>query len=167
MPMMGIHDTQGGSSQRLGNTIVKEFHKKDMKISLEIPPLLSGEEISIIIRINDITGNKPVSGAKVISMVQRLEQSGHLHAPEPIGYKTKEIYGKGLYISKHRFEKDGLHEITVKVMNIEGNDIDPPIVISTIQKVGHQNSQDIKSAFKPMVILGGIAMVAMMVFMML
>jgi len=164
--MMWMHgDMSGGHSAEQGTALVKEIQQGDVKMTAEIPPLWTGREAALIVRVEDLSSGRPVSGAEVDVTVQRKDQAGMVKSVEG---SAREGAEKGVYIFRQTFLESGWYEIAFTVKNTPGPGGTPASLIvrkevlqaSDSDATGHDGRQS-----TTMFIIGGAMMVMMLAFM--
>ena len=162
--MSGEH---GGHRAEAGTALIKEVRQGDVKMTAEIPPLWTGREAALTIKVEDLSSGRPLSGAEVDVTVQPKDHAGMLKSVQG---SAREGAEKGVYVFRQTFAESGWYEIVFTVKNTPGPGGTPaPLIVrkEVLQApdsdaTGHGNSQS-----TTMYIIGGVAMVAMMLVMML
>lgn len=172
--MMAMHGMDHGPShQRQGHarTIEKEIPEKDARLTLDVPPISTGDEATLVLSASRIQDGTPITGAKVVFLVERLQEPGTEHAEHHVTAgaesQAEEIAGKGKYQLRYRFGEHGLYRITGKVWT-DGGDASPtPLVIAVTQEVNQGEGHETGKSTTSIVVIGGIGMAIMMLIMIL
>jgi hypothetical protein len=157
--MSGGH---GGHSAEQGTALVKEVVQGDVKMTAEIPPLWTGREAVLTVKVDDLSSGRPVSGADVDVIVQRKDQGGMVKSIEG---SAREGAEKGLYVFRQSFAEPGWYEIVFTVKNTPGPGGTPASLIvrkevlqaSDSDAAGHGGRQS-----TTMFIIGGAMMMVVM-----
>jgi hypothetical protein len=169
--MMGMHGDMsgghGGHQAELGTALVKEVVQDSVKMTAEIPPLWTGREAAFTVKVEDLSSGRPVSGASVDVTVQSKDHAGMLKSVEG---SAREGAEKGVYVFRQTFVERGWYEIVFTVKNTPGPGGGPaPLIVrkEVLQApdsdaTGHDGRQS-----TALYIIGGAAMVVMMLVMML
>jgi hypothetical protein len=172
--MMGMHGMGGSSAnpnQMPDKTFVKEFIDSNVRITLEVPPLMVRKVSTFSLRINEIRNGNPVSGSKVTFMIRHIDRLSSKQADQHVviipEQEVQEVADNGLYQGKYLVEEQGVFEIVVKVW-LSGEDTHTsPLVITATQEVGHIGNLMDRKDKTLLIVLGGIGMALMMGFMIL
>jgi hypothetical protein len=172
--MMWTHGNDHGSSHQMperAKTIEKEIPEADARLSLAVPLISAGDEATLILTTSRIQDGTPITGAKVVFLVERMQQPGAEHAEHHITAvaerEAEETAGKGVYQSRHRFEGPGLYRITGRVWIGSKEAAAAPLAISITQEVGQREGHETDKSTTSMVVIGGIGMAVMMLIMVL
>ncbi|MFY9268974.1 MAG: hypothetical protein WAO55_04405 [Candidatus Manganitrophaceae bacterium] len=167
--MMGMHN-MGDDSMRQEHsmervrTVEKTFAENGPTLSIEIPSLVKGRESTFMIRIRETAGGEPIAGAKVIASVRPV---GRHAEGRGVFVERQAIEGpaQGLYRWTQSFEETGSYEITLNVW--PGRDpTGPPLTLSVTEEVGLPLSSRDRPSMTFLYVIGGGAMVMMMVLLM-
>ncbi len=172
--MMGMHGMGGSSSHPnhgSGKTFVKEFIDSNVRITLEVPPLMVREVSTFFVRINETRSGNPVSGSKVTFMIRQIDRLSSKHDDHHViitpEQEAQKVADNGVYQGKYLVEEHGVFEIVVKVW-LSGEDTHTsPLVITATQEVGHMDNLMARKSNTLLIVLGGIGMALMMAFMIL
>ncbi|GEM_PF-5378049 len=166
--MVGMHG-MGDDSMRQeradrAKTVIKEFHEKGLAVSVEIPGLLKGRELTFTIQVREFASEAPVAGAKVAVLFRQVGR--------PVGEEgvlverqAREIHERGLYQLRQTFEEAGTYEITINVWSGE-EQTGPPLTFSTVEEVAPPVAMRHRPSMTSLYVAGGAAMVVMMVLLM-
>jgi len=169
--MMGMHGDMsgghGGHQAEAGTALVKEIQQGDRKMTAEIPPLWIGREAALTVKVEDVSSGRPVSGAEVDVTVQPKDHAGMLKSVQG---SAREGAEKGVYVFRQTFVEGGWYEIIFTMKNTPGPGGPPaPLIVrkEVLQTpdsdaTGHGGRQS-----TALYIIGGAAMVVMMLVMML
>jgi hypothetical protein len=169
--MMGMHGDMsgghGGHRAEQGTALVKEVRQGDVKMTAEIPPLWVGREAALTVKVEDLSSGRPVSGAYVDIAVQRKDPTGMLKSVQG---SAREGAEKGVYVFRQTFAERGWYEIVFTVKNTAGpggTSMSLVVQKEVLQApdsdaTGHGGRQS-----TTMFIIGGAAMVVMMLAFML
>ena len=172
--MMGMRGMGGSSShpnQRPGKTLVKELIDSNVRITLEIPPLMVKQVSTFSVRINETMSGNPVSGLKITFKIRKIDRLSSKHADHHVviipEQEAQEVTDNGVYQGKYLVEEQGVFEIVAKVW-LSGEDTHTsPLVITATQEVGHMGNLMGRKSNTVLIVLGGIGMAVMIGFMML
>ncbi len=174
MGMGGMRGMGGSSShqnQMPGKTFVKELIDSNVRITLEVPPLMVREESTFSLRINETRSGNPVSGSKVTFKIRQIDQLSSEHADHHVviipEQEAQEVADNGVYQGKYLVEEQGVFEIVVKVWLSGEDKHTSPLVITATQEVGPTGNLMDRKGNTLLMVLGGIGMALMMAFMML
>ncbi len=169
--MAAMHGTNQGSSHQMqghARTIEKEIPETDTRLSLDVPPISTGDEATLILTASRIQDGTPITGAKVVFHVERMQPPVSEHAEHHIisgaEREAEEIDGKGMYKSRYRFEEHGLYRITGRVW-IDKDESATPLTISVTQEAALSEGRHTDDSTVAMTIIGGIGMALMMLIM--
>lgn len=167
MPGMG----HGPSHQTLepAKTIEKEIPEKDARLTLDVPPLFTGEEATLVLTVSRTKNNAPLTGATVTFLIERLRQPEAGYADYDVVTSDEraaaEIADKDIYQVRYKFEEQGLHRITA-LTRIEAKEyVQAPLKIAIVQDVGRREGHDSEASVTPWMLVGGIGMAVMMLLM--
>jgi hypothetical protein len=172
--MMGMRGMGGSSSQpnqRPSKLSVKELIDSNVRITLEVPPLMVREVSTFSVRINETRSGNPISGSKVTFKIYQIDRLSSKDAdlyvliiPEQ---EAQEVADSGVYQGKFLVEEQGVFEIVATVW-LSGEDLHTsPLVITATQEVGHIGNSMDRKGNTLLIVLGGIGMALMMAFMVL
>lgn len=160
--MIGMHGSDSDPARHMGpltKTVVREFEKEGVSVTLEVPSQRMHGISTLTVKVDETATGKPISGAKVIASIGRVE------APSaPTERDASERSEKGMYKFDYAFETSGLYEFTVKVWIGEDRS-GPPLILSATEEIYSQGGAMMNSSTAPWVILGGIGMALMMILM--
>ncbi len=169
--MMGMHGMDHGSSHQMGHakTVEKEIPEQDARLSLDVPALSAGDEATLVLIAGRSLDGTPITGAKVVFLIEQLQQPGaehaEHHATAGVEREAEEVAGKGVYQLRYRFEEHGPYRITGRVW-INGTDESAaPMTIAVTQEVGQREGTETGKSTASMVMIGGIGMAIMMLIM--
>jgi hypothetical protein len=116
MAMPGMGHVPSHQTLEPAKTIEKEIPEKDARLTLDVPPLFTGEEATLVLTASRTKNNALLAGTTVTFLIERLRQPEAGYA----GYDVvtsderaaEEIAGKGIYQVRYKFEEQGLHRIT-------------------------------------------------------
>ncbi len=170
--MMGMRGMDHGSSHQMqghAKTGEKEITETDARLSLDVPPVSTDKETTLVLTVSRIREGKPITGAKVIFLIERAGESGDVHAEHnfspAVERPAEEIAGKGIYQLRYRFEEPGLYRITGEVW-IDGLDASAsPMTISVAQEAVVDERRNTADTTATMTVIGGIGMAIMMLLM--
>ena len=172
--MMGMRGMGGSSShpnQRPGKTFVKELIDSNVRITLEVPPLMEREVSTFSVRINETESGNPVSGSKVTFMIRQIDRLSSKYADHHVviipEQEAREVADNGVYQGKYLVEEQGVFEIVVKVWLSGEDKHTSPLVITATQEVGHIGTSMDRKGNTLLIVLGAIGMALMMAFMVL
>lgn len=162
--MSGEH---GGHRAEAGTALIKEVAQDGVKMTAEIPPLWIGREAALIVKVEDLPSGRLLSGAEVDVTVQPKDHAGMLKSVQG---SAREGAEKGVYVFRQTFVESGWYEIIFTMKNTPGPGGAPMSLIVRKEVLqapdsdmtGHGGRQS-----TAMYIIGGAAMVAMMLVMML
>ncbi len=168
--MMWMHgdmaEGHGGHRAEQGTALVKEIRQGDVKMTAEIPPLWTGRETALIVKVEDLSSGRPLSGAEVDVLVQPKDQAGMLKSVQG---SAREGVEKGVYVFRQTFAEGGWYEIVFTVKNTPGPG-GTPVSLAVQKEVLQAPKADTSGhGRKPttMYIFGGAMMVVMMLAFML
>jgi hypothetical protein len=152
-------------------TIEKEIPEKDTRLSFDVSTFSTEDEATLVLTASRIGGGMPITGAKAVFFIERMQQPGTKHAEHNISTvverEAEEIAGKGMYRLRYRFGEHGLYRITGRVWT-DGRDASPtPLVIAVTEEVNQREGHEAGKSATSMVMIGGIGMVLMMLIMIL
>jgi hypothetical protein len=172
--MMGMRGMDGSSShpnQRPGKTFVKELIDSNVRITLEVPPLMVREVSTFSVRINETRSGNPVSGSKVTFMIRQIDRLSSKYADHHVviipEQEAQEVADNGVYQGKYLVEEQGVFEIVAKVWLSGEDKHTSPLVITATQEAGHIGNLMDRKSNTLLIVLGGIGMALMMAFMIL
>ncbi len=172
--MMAMHGMDHGSSHQMqghARTIEKEIPEADARLSLDVPLISAGDEATLILTTSRIQDGTPITGAKVVFLVERMQQPGAEHAEHHITAgaerEAEEIAGKGVYQLRYTFEEHGLYRITGRVWIDRGDASVTPLTIAVTQEASQREGHESGKSTTSMVVIGGIGMAVMMLIMVL
>ncbi len=172
--MMGMHGMDGSSShsnQRPSKTFVKELIDSNVRITLEVPPLMVREVSAFSVRINETRSGNPVSGSKVTFEIRHIVRLFPKNADHHVviipEQEAQEVADNGVYQGKYMVEEQGVFEIVAKVWLSGEDKHTSPLVITATQEVGQIGNLMDRKSNTLLIVLGGIGMALMMAFMML
>lgn len=171
MGMRGMGGYSSHSNQGPGKTFVKEFIDSNVRITLEVPPLMVRELSTFYVRINEIRSGNPVSASKVTFMIRQIDRISSKYADHHVviipEQEAQEVADNGVYQGKYLVEEQGVFEIVAKVW-LSGEDTHTsPLVITATQEVGHMGNWMGRKSNTVLIVLGGIGMAVVMAFLML
>jgi|SRR5579884_178660 len=155
----GPHWDTAGHMRSSAETFVKEFDKEGASVALEVPSQRTHGISTLTVKVNETATGKPISGAKVIASIRRVEALSA--STERDASETSE---KGIYKLDYAFETSGLYEFTIKVWVGEDRS-GLPLILSATEEVYSQGGAMMNSSTAPWVILGGIGMALIMILM--
>ncbi len=172
--MMGMRGMGGSSSQpnqMPGKTFVKELYDSNVRITLEVPPLMVSEASTFFVRINETRSGNPVSGSKVTFKIRQIDRLSSKHVDHHVviipEQEAQEVADNGVYQGKYLVEEQGFFEIVVKVWLSGEDEHTSPLVITATQEVGPIGNLMDRKGNTLLMVLGGIGMALMMAFIML
>jgi hypothetical protein len=172
--MMGMRGMGGSSShpnQMPSKTFVKEFIDSNIRITLEVPPLMVREVSTFSVRINEIRSGNPVSGSKVTFMIRHIDRLSSTLTDQHVviipEQEAQEVADNGVYQGKYLVKEQGVLEIVAKVWLSGEDKHTSPLVITATQEVGHMGNMMDRKSNTVLIVLGGIGMALMMAFMIL
>ena len=155
----GPHWDTAGHMPSSAETVVKEFDKEGASVALEVPSQRMHGISTLTVKVNETATGKPISGAKVIASIRRVEALSA--STERDASETSE---KGMYKFDCVFETSGLYEFTIKVWVGEDRS-GPPLILSATEEIYSQGGAMMNSSTAPWVIWGGIGMALIMILM--
>ncbi len=169
--MMGMNGLDHGPSHQTtepAKTIEKEIPEADARLSLDVPPISTAEEATLVLTANRIQNGAPLTGATVTFLIERLRQPAAEHADYDVVTSdergAEEIAGKGVYQVRYEFG-EGMYRITALV-RIEGKEGVPALLkIAIVQDMGRREGPDSEGSATPWMVIGGIGMAVMMLLM--
>jgi hypothetical protein len=172
--MMGMRGMGGSSShpnQMPSKTFVKEFIDSNIRITLEVPPLMVREVSTFSVRINETRSGNPVSGSKVTFVIRQIVRLSSKYADHHVviipEQEAQEVADNGVYQGKYLVEEQGVFEIVAKVWLSGEDKHTSPLVITATQEAGHIGNLMDRKSNTLLIVLGGIGMALMMAFMIL
>ena len=166
-PMM--HRSQAhGHARAPGPRTMKEVRSHNLAVTLEVPPLFTGQEETLTVRVSELASSAPVGGASVSVLVGWLDPRSGGRAVEELASTTSlqatEGSEKGVYRATHRFENQGANQILAEVRAREPQPGEPPIVVDVAVRPIVFDGRPMGGARSamPMLVLGGLAMAVMM-----
>ncbi len=171
MGMRGMGSSSSHPNQMPSKAFVKEFIDSNIRITLEVPPLMVREVSTFSVRINEIRSGNPVSGSKVTFMIRQIDRLSSKLTDQHVviipEQEAQEVADNGVYQGKYLVEEQGVFEIVAKVW-LRGEDKHTsPLVITATQEVGHIGNLMDRKGNTLLIVLGGIGMALMMAFMIL
>ncbi len=171
--MMGMRGMDGSyyhPNQGSGKTFVKEFIDSNVRITLEVPPLMVRMVSTFSVRINETRSGNLVSGSKVTFIIRQIDRQSSKQADHHVviipEQEAQEV-DDGVYQGKYLVEEQGVFEIVAKVW-LSGEDThNSPLVINATQEVGYIGNLMGRKSNTVLIVLGGIGMAAIMAFIML
>jgi hypothetical protein len=165
--MMGHGSGHGNHPS--GSAIIKEVEKDGLKIMLEVPPLASSQEATLLVKVVDANSGFPRSNARVrvrIAPSPKHDSShgGTMTRPSAKELEATEGKDRGVYEVKHIFDEPGSYEITAFITVPEA--MSSPAEVSVVQEVAHKKGPLSKEE-TTWLVLGGVGMGLMMVLMIL
>jgi len=175
--MMWMHGDMSGEHgehrSEQGTMLVKEVQRGDVKITLEAPPLRTGSEAVFRVRLKDLPGGKPVTGALVDVAMQRKERYGDSGAHSEsklVEGRAQDGAEKGEFFFRHTFAEPGWYELVFTARNIPGTE-GKPVSLVVQKEVAPAPVADAKAhggtQSTAMYVIGGAMMVVMMLAMIL
>ena len=153
-----------GSSQR--TTVFKELQTQDVTVTLEVPPIVTGQEAMLAVKIRENQNGEPKTGANVTFTIQGLTElkervSEQIQAlPE---LQAEEVPQAGFYRLRHTFQKSGSYEVTAQVQTRPEDKASTPLIVTAIQDVA---DPDESRKWLPVIGVAAIGMGIVMVLMM-
>src|SRR5581483_11506805 len=145
----GPHWDTAGHMRSSAETFVREFEKEGASVALEVPSQRMHGISTLTVKVNETATGKPISGAKVIASIRRVEALSASTERD-----ASERSEKGMYKFDYVFETSGLYEFTVKVWIGEDRS-GPPLILSATEEIYSQGAM-MNSSTAPWVISGGI-----------
>lgn len=164
--MMSMHGMQHGPSQHMGaTTIVTEVRNEQLAVTLTVPPLVPGQESVLLIVVRNAVTGEPTDDAHVEANVRRIvtQSADHAHEGTPTAWQAVAVQREApsAYRATHTFHDPGTHEITVTVHTAGEATGAQRLQVTATQEVRQADHGAARS--KALLILGGAAMVVMMV----
>jgi hypothetical protein len=163
--MMWMHGDHGAQDHRFAKTVVKELVDKDLALSLTAPPPLTGQEALLVVRVNRIKDDAPITGASVTFEIKKEGRHGEGHAEHLSAVvaerAAEEVAGTGEYRLRFVFDQPGPYRITARVKTADKDQAGTQSV-SLTQEVGGHGEHDGNLPPTSWMIIGGIGMAFMM-----
>ncbi len=146
MPASG----RDASPETAVSTQVKTEH---LTVTLELPPLIRGQQAVLVATVRDNESGQPVRGADVLFHLERSGRSPETAGAQPrLNLQAEEVPQAGLYRASHTFDQSGAYDIMATVR--PGTEDHAPVTISASQEVREQGESN---KWLPAVGLGALA----------
>jgi hypothetical protein len=158
------HDKHVGSS-----ILTKEKTVGTLHIVAEFPAAAAGTEVTYSLRLRWEDSGSPVTEAEIGARIRHVagenvgsEDHPHSGVEELQFTRSGET---GLYVLSTSMNRPGEYELTFEIHTADGQAYDPPISISVLRDVAHDRMAG-QFTITPLIIVGAVAMGAMMIWMM-
>jgi len=153
------------SPQAQGKAIIKEVQAEQLVVTLEVPPLHSGEAAKLWVRVADRESSTFRSDARVAMSIFPLAPGmGSRAGTGTMTHVVTWNAADSAYVVVHRFEAIGSHEIMAEVHSAEVPDR-PPVVVAVRQEVTSAVDRASRRFLVPLFVLSAAAMLGIMAFM--
>lgn len=171
--MLGMHGMGHNSARHERQpvrTLIRELQNDDATVAVEFSTFSASQESMISVSVRDTKSGQPISGADITVLIEKVERAtaeGEEHREIIVSERLLEEPGEmGTSRLRHRFDRQGLYEITVKAWVSNDDMAVPPLIISITHEVAHPKSSMDHMGITSIAILGGIGMALLMIVMM-
>lgn len=168
--VLGLAGCSGMRGMEMGSsghtTVFKELQTHDVTVTLEVPPVVTGQAAMLAVKVRENQRGVPIAGASVTFTIQGPTQLTERLSEQALALaeiQAEEVPQAGLYRLRHTFQESGPHEVTAKVRMRPEDKASSPLIVTAIQQVA-----DPDESRKWLPVIGvaaigiGIAMAAMM-----